>query len=555
MGSAPTWLVLVRDVSHAVQIADEPVIFICVVFDVDTGLVLGIAALPTRRDACSTAFRTALTTPAAGAPFPPGEPQQVLCATDDLHDVSAALAAVMDHAPAPQVVWPSPEAEDIVDSFIGRLSGRAQPDDAPEPADWRHLVGLSHLYAKAQPWTDPSTNRLDLNLAITVDGELSNYVPVVLGHDRIQRGLVMYPGTKMPKSITAWRPGQDINMPDGTLMCYLEPPEETPREALGKAIRYGWPSDAELFPIFAAMASNGLADVGRRGTRHLALATAALLRHADTPEEAAETAGSMAFPDGRHGEYTIMSRPTATLEDVVRTAARTGDPRQMLDLLLSAGSGSDMEDYSPPSPLRPRRGEVVTYQVRIDLKGAKPPCWRRLLLASDLMLDELHAVLQAAFGWFDGHMHQFAAGGSSFYHADSEQYLTEYDLEDGDEGIAERDVRLDELLVDVGERFFYLYDFGDNWEHVIKLEAVSPRDPDTPRAVCMKGRRPSPPEDCGGIYGYELLTAANDSSNPRHQEALAKLRNAYGPDFDPSDYSPIPLDVESINGTLRGLFD
>lgn len=548
---------MVRDVSHAVQIADEPMIFLCVVFDVDTGLVLGIAAQPTRPEACSTALHTALSTPAVGAPFPPGQPERVLCAADDLADVGHELSALIDGAPAPEVIVPGTEAEDIIDSFIGRLSGRAQPDDPPRPEDWRHLFGLVHTYAVAQPWTDPATHRLDLNLAITVDGELTNYVPVVLGHDRIQRGLVLYPGTEMPESITSWRPGEDVYMPDGTLMCYLEPREDTPREAAGKAIRYGWREDADLFPIFAAMASNGLADIGRREARHLALATAAALQHLDTPEEATEAAGSMAFPDGRYGEYTIMSRTEETLEDVVRAAARTGDPRRVLELLLGAAPapGLDVLAYAPESSLRPRRDDVATYQVRIDLKGARPPCWRRLELASDLMLDELHAVLQAAFAWFDGHTHQFAAGGTSFYHPDSEQYFTEDDLDDGDEGIAEKDVRLDELLVEIGDRFFYLYDFGDDWEHVIRLEAVLPRQPGAPRAVCIKGRRPSPPEDCGGIYGYELLTAANDRKNPRHREALDKLRDAFGPGFDPSEFSPIPFDRESINGTLRELFD
>ena len=550
-------MVMVRDVSHAVQIVDEPVMILCVVFDVDTGLVLGIAAQPNRGDACRTAFHTALTTPAVSAPFPPGPPGRVLCSPADLNDVGEELVALIGtDAPTPEAVVPGPEAEDIVDSFIGRLAGRMQPAEPPQPADWRHLVELTHAYATAQPWTDPSTHRLDLSLSITVDGELTQYVPVVLGHDRIQLGLVLYPGTQMPEAVTSWRPGQDLDMPGGTLMCYLEPPGETPREAVDKAARYGWPPDAEIFPIFAAIAPNGLADISRREARHITLATAAVLQHGGADEESEEASGTMEFPDGRYGEYTLTSGSVTTLEDAVRAAARTGDPRDVLELVLgAAGPGRDVFELAPTSPLRPRRDDVVTYRVRIDLKGAKPPCWRRMELASDLMLDELHEVLQAAFTWFDAHLHQFAAGGSSFYDPASEQYLTEYEIEEDEEGIAERDVRLDELLVDAGDRLFYMYDFGDGWEHVIKLEAVLPRDPQAPRAVCTKGRRPSPPEDCGGIPGYELLAAAHDRSNPRHREALDSLREAYGPGFDPADFRPIPLDVESINGVLRDLFD
>jgi hypothetical protein len=530
------------------------VIVLCVVFDVDTGLVLGIAASPSGKDACRTAFHTALTTPAIGAPFPPGPPGRVLCTADALAHAERELAALLGpSAIAPELVVPGPEAEDIVDSFIGRLSGRAQPDEPPEPADWRHLIELIGRYAAAQPWTDPATNRVDLSLSITVDGELAHYVPVVLGHDRIQLGLVLYPGSQMPQSVTAWQPGQEVAMPDGTLMCYLEPPGETPREAAGRAVRHGWPPGNGLFPIFAAIASNGLADVARRDTRHLALATAAVLQYASRSNDEPDTAGSMAFPDGRVGEYSLTSLPASPPGSAVRTASHAGDSRDVLELLL--GSGTDAFDAAPLSPRRPRRDDIVTYRLRIDLKGAKPPCWRRLELASNLMLDELHDVIQAAFAWSDGHMHQFAAGGSSFYDPDSEQYLTEYDIEDGEEGIAERDVRLDELLVDPGDRLFYMYDFGDGWEHVVALEAVLPREPEAPRAVCTKGRRPSPPEDCGGIHGYELLTAASDATNPGHHQALELLRETYGPGFDPADLSLVPFDLEWINGALRDLFD
>ena len=534
-------MVMVRDISYAVQIADEPVIVLCVVFDVDTGLVLGIAALPSGTEACRTAFHTALTTPAIGAAFPPGPPGRVLCTADALAYAERELVTLLGpSAIAPELVVPGPEAEDVVDSFIGRLSGRAQPDEPPEPADWRHLIELIARYAAAQPWTDPATNRVDLSLSITVDGELARYVPVVLGHDRIQLGLVLYPGSEMPETVTAWRPGQAVAMPDGTLMCYLEPPGETLREAAGRAVRHGWPPESGLFPIFAAIASNGLADVARRDTRHLALASAAVLQYTGRSDDEPDTAGSMAFPDGRVGEYSLTSHP----------ASQPGNAG-----LLGSAPDTDVFDVAPLSALRPRRDEVITYRIRVDLKGAKPPCWRRLELASDLMLDELHEVMQATFAWSDGHLHQFAAGGSGFYDPDSEQYLTEYDIEDGEEGIAERNVRLDELLVDAGDRLFYMYDFGDGWEHVIALEAVLPRKPEAPRAVCIKGRRPSPPEDCGGIHGYELLTAANDSTNPGHHQALESLRDTYGPGFDPADFSPVPFDLEWINGALRDLFD
>ena len=149
----------------------------------------------------------------------------------------------------------------------------------------------------------------------------------------------------------------------------------------------------------------------------------------------------------------------------------------------------------------------MTYRVRIDIKDAKPPIWRRLELASDMVLDELHEVIQAAFGWTDSHLHRFAVGTSAWDRA-AELYLCPFDVDDGDdEGTAEQEVRLDEVLVEVNDRLHYVYDYGDDWEHVVRLEAVLDRPEDAPRAVCTDGRRAGPPEDCGGVWGYEQLLA------------------------------------------------
>ena len=71
----------------------------------------------------------------------------------------------------------------------------------------------------------------------------------------------------------------------------------------------------------------------------------------------------------------------------------------------------------------------MTYQVRVDLDGAKPPIWRRLLLSSELMLNELHEVLQQAMGWDDSHLHEFLAGKNRMDRF-ATHYLMQYMLEE-----------------------------------------------------------------------------------------------------------------------------
>lgn len=207
----------------------------------------------------------------------------------------------------------------------------------------------------------------------------------------------------------------------------------------------------------------------------------------------------------------------------------------------------------PPSRRRPRRTDVATYRVRIDLDETRPPLWRRLDLASDLFLDDVHDVIQAAFGWTDSHLHRFGAG-PEYYSRDTEYYLCPFDVEEGEVGVPEDQVRLDEVLVDIGDTLFYAYDFGDDWQHTISLEAVVRHQyGPAPRATCTAGQRAGPAEDCGGVYGYELITAATDPTHADHAAAAAEYARQFGDDADPAHFSPSSFDVDEINNALTDL--
>ena len=164
---------------------------------------------------------------------------------------------------------------------------------------------------------------------------------------------------------------------------------------------------------------------------------------------------------------------------------------------------------------RAHRGDARTYQLRVDLTDTDPPIWRRLELSSDLRLDEVHRVLQGAFGWLDMHLHRFALG-PSVWDEDAQLFLCPSDVEEGDdEGVPEQQVRLGEVIADVGDKLLYVYDYGDEWSLELKLEAVLDRVPDSPRARCVDGGRAGPPEDSGGPWGYQQLL---DSGELKEEE-------------------------------------
>jgi hypothetical protein len=193
-----------------------------------------------------------------------------------------------------------------------------------------------------------------------------------------------------------------------------------------------------------------------------------------------------------------------------------------------------------PSRRRPRREDVVTYRVRINLDGVEPSIWRLVDLASDLTLPRLHRVLQAAMGWTDSHLHEFASGESPMDEL-AEHYRDSDSIDEGLQGVDEMAVRLDEVLVDPGDRLFYVYDFGDNWEHTLELEEVLQRDAADAAAKCLAGARACPPEDCGGIWGYHELLAAFSAPDAENEELLTWA----GPEFDPDRF-----DLAGVNAAI-----
>jgi hypothetical protein len=148
------------------------------------------------------------------------------------------------------------------------------------------------------------------------------------------------------------------------------------------------------------------------------------------------------------------------------------------------------------------------FRVRVDLKGSRPPIWRRLEVRSDLTLDVIHRILQAAFSWTDTHLWRFSLGGDPFDRF-SQLFLCQWDVDEGelddDGGIPATEVRLDETLQEPNDVLAYAYDYGDGWELRLRLEEVHPPALDAPLALVVDGRRAAPPEDCGGVRDGEGL--------------------------------------------------
>lgn len=180
---------------------------------------------------------------------------------------------------------------------------------------------------------------------------------------------------------------------------------------------------------------------------------------------------------------------------------------------------------------------MKAYQLKVMIKNSKPPIWRRIIVPAGLSFSQLELVLNETMGWNGGHLgsFEFRASGVQIEESFDDFFMT--DAIDATETI------IDDFL-DEADWFSYIYDFGDWWDHRVTVEKVIFDYPHNyPQVIKIKGD--TPPEDCGGIYGYyELLRILNDPDDPMHEEMSDWIEIV----------SPVKYDIEEVNDMLEILY-
>lgn len=166
-------------------------------------------------------------------------------------------------------------------------------------------------------------------------------------------------------------------------------------------------------------------------------------------------------------------------------------------------------------------------QIYIELEDIVPTIWRRLVVPSVITLDRLHDVIQIVMGWSDVHMHEFIIKGK--------RYSDTIESEEQDNCEEEGLLRLSTLIDMKVKDFSYVYDFGDDWKHRIKVEKTDlDDDEEWGNLFCIEGWGSCPPEDVGGIPGFEeFCEAVSNKKHPEHET----MKAWYGDDFDRGFFS------------------
>ncbi|MEA1982407.1 MAG: SEC-C metal-binding domain-containing protein [Campylobacterota bacterium] len=249
---------------------------------------------------------------------------------------------------------------------------------------------------------------------------------------------------------------------------------------------------------------------------------------------------SKVFPKAKTLQAMFFSYKGRIITDGVAATPRIEIGSNMQDMMIK-----DYEDLRKNLKYQldfNQKPEKTVYQLKISIKGAKPPIWRRVLVKPTITFKELHQNIQDLFEWDDSHLYMFRAMRANYVDIESMG-----DDMFGDSGELESNMySIERELSDIKDKITYVYDFGDDWKHEIVLEKILPLDETIDYPKCTGGRRAAPLEDCGGIYRYHDIVEAIENPTFENQYILDGYEEEWYKDFVPSEF-----DKEEINSYLR----
>jgi hypothetical protein len=174
-------------------------------------------------------------------------------------------------------------------------------------------------------------------------------------------------------------------------------------------------------------------------------------------------------------------------------------------------------------------------RLHIALAGTEPVIWRRVEVPLAATLAELHDVIQIVMPWDDCHLFQFEVAGAVYGVPDAEMDFAP-DMSDA------AAISLSDIVADGVKKFAYVYDFGDDWRHDITIELLVAAAPKAKYPRYVDGARAAPPEDVGGLPGFEQFVKTIVTGSVRAKRDML--------DWLGGPYDPATVDGKQIEAEL-----
>lgn len=135
--------------------------------------------------------------------------------------------------------------------------------------------------------------------------------------------------------------------------------------------------------------------------------------------------------------------------------------------------------------------------LRLHIQLRHTEVWRQITIPASWTFAALHRAIQEAFDWENSHLYQFRRNGETLAASPYHESFDGTPIPDAESA------KLSRCLKKSADQCEYEYDFGDSWVHDIEVEEISVGSDNGP--WLLDGEGTAPPEDCGGVPGYERL--------------------------------------------------
>lgn len=195
---------------------------------------------------------------------------------------------------------------------------------------------------------------------------------------------------------------------------------------------------------------------------------------------------------------------------------------------------------------------VTILQFKITLNQSSPSVWRRILVPADYTFFDLHVAIQGAMDWEDSHLHAFSVAQKGSAQSIAIAYPNPESDGFDEPQLDERKEKIADYFGKIIKQCVYTYDFGDSWDHVILFEKELSADPNKTYPLCIAGENACPPEDCGGVGGYDnLQEVLKNPKNPGYKDMLEWLGLDSAAEFNPAAFDLREVHFEDPKKRLR----
>lgn len=167
----------------------------------------------------------------------------------------------------------------------------------------------------------------------------------------------------------------------------------------------------------------------------------------------------------------LFGMSDSVIEQFVQPLKNAAPVTELFALLQPLFAEGELNrELSEPEVPAPVTGKYV---FKVSLHKS---CWRTIQLSESHTLLDLHQLIQHAFDFDDDHLYAFYMDGKKYGQMG---YYSALDMR----GPFVNEIGIRELHLYEGQRFLYLFDFGDEWEFSVEVFSITPGKPRSKAAI------------------------------------------------------------------------